>query len=79
MTDASTSPESAHRGTCDGAMEQGLRRWPGAERLFGDGEVHLVRRGINHVKVVVERGARPEAKAYVGMDVRPYRREGESG
>ena len=66
-------------GWCLPAKAEGLRRWPGAERLFGDGEVHLVRRGINHVKVVVERGARTEAKAYVGMDVRPYRMEVESG
>ena len=51
---------------------EGLRRWPGTEMLFGDGEVHHVRQGINHVKVVVERGARTEAKAYVGMEVHPY-------
>ena len=67
------------KGWCLPAKAEGLRRWPGAERLFGDGEVHLVRRGINHVKLVVERGARTEAKAYVGMDVRPYRVAVESG
>ena len=32
--------------------------------------MYLVRQGINHVKVVVERGARTMAKAYAGMDVR---------
>ena len=59
-------------GWCLPAKAEGLRRWPGTEILFGDGEAHLVRQGINHVKVVLERGARTEAKAYVGMEVRPY-------
>ena len=59
-------------GWCLPAKAEGLRRWPGIDMLFGDGEAHLVRQGINHVKVVVERGARTEAKAYVGMEVRPY-------
>ena len=59
-------------GWCLPAKAEGLRRWPGTDMLFGDGEAHLVRQGINHVKVVVERGARTEAKAYVGMEVRPY-------
>ncbi len=53
------------------AKAEGLRRWPGTERLLGGGEVLLVRQGISHVKVVVERGARTVAKAYVGMAVRP--------
>ena len=59
-------------GWCLPAKAEGLRRWPGTEKLFGDGEAHHVRQGINHVKVVVERGVRTEAKAYVGMGVRPY-------
>ena len=59
-------------GWCLPGKAEGLRRWPGTEKLFVDGEVHLVRQGINHVKVVVERGVRTEAKAYVGMAVRPY-------
>ena len=59
-------------GWCLPAKAEGLRRWPGTDMLFGDGEAHLVRQGINHVKVVVEGGVRTEAKAYVGMGVRPY-------
>ena len=58
-------------GWCLPEKAEGLRRWRGAERLFGGGEVHRVRRGISHVKVVVERGARTEAKAYAGMSVLP--------
>ena len=60
------------RGWCLPAKAEGLRRWPGIERLIGGGKIHCVRQGINHVKVVVERGARTEAKAYAGMEVRPY-------
>ena len=60
------------RGWCLPAKAEGLRRWPGTERLIGGGRIHLVRQGINHVKVVVERGARTVAKAYAGMSVRPY-------
>ena len=59
------------KGWCLPAKAEGLRRWPGTERLLGGGEVLLVRQGISHVKVVVERGARTVAKAYVGMAVRP--------
>ena len=59
-------------GWCLPAKAEGLRRWPGTERLLGNAEIHLVRQGINHVKVVIERGARTVAKAYVGMSVRPY-------
>ena len=59
-------------GWCLPEKAEGLRRWPGVEGLIGGGELHLVRQGINHVKVVVERGARTEAKAYAGMEVRPY-------
>ena len=33
--------------------------------------VHRIRLGLSHVKVVVERGARTEAKAYAGMSVLP--------
>lgn len=60
------------RGWCLPAKAEGLRSWPGTERLIGWGEMYLVRQGINHVKVVVERGARTTAKAYAGMDVRPW-------
>ena len=63
------------RGWCLPAKAGGLRRWPGVDRLLGGGEAHRVRQGINHVKVVVERGARTVAKAYVGMRVRPCETE----
>ena len=54
------------------AKAEGLRRWPGAERLIGEGRVRLVRQGVNHVKVVVEQGARTAAKGYAGMWAGPY-------
>ena len=60
------------RGWCLPAKAEGLRRWPGVERLIGGEKIRLVRQGVNHVKVVVEGGARTVAKAYVGMSVRPY-------
>ena len=60
------------RGWCLPAKAEGLRRWPGVEGMLGGGEVHRVRQGINHVKVVVERGARTVAKAYAGMSVGPF-------
>ena len=60
------------QGWCLPAKADGLRRWPRTERLLGDGEVSHVRQGINHVKVVLERGARTAAKAYGGMLVIPY-------
>ena len=60
------------KGWCLPAKAEGLRRWPGVERLVGGGEVRFVRQGVNHVKVVVERGARTVAKAYAGVWVRPY-------
>ena len=59
-------------GWCLPAKAEGLQRWPGVERLIGGGRIHLVRQGINHVKVVVERGARTVAKGYVGMSVSPH-------
>ena len=60
------------RGWCLPAKADGLRRWPRTERLLGGGEVYHVRQGINHVKVVVRKGARTVAKAYAAMDVIPY-------
>ena len=60
------------RGWCLAGKAGGLRRWPGTERLLGGEGMYSVRQGINHVKVVLERGARTVAKAYGGMDVRPY-------
>ena len=60
------------RGWCLPAKAEGLRRWPGVEGMLGGGEVHRVRQGINHVKVVLERGARTVAKAYAGMSVGPF-------
>ena len=60
------------RGWCLAAKADGLRRWPGAERLLDGEGVRLVRQGVNHVKVVVEAGVRTVAKAYCGMDIRPY-------
>ena len=60
------------RGWCLPAKAEGLRNWPRSERLLGD-QIFLVRQGINHVKVVIERGAPTLAKAYAAMAVRPYR------
>ena len=60
------------RGWCLPAKADGLRRWPRTDRLLGGGEVYHVRQGINHVKVVIRKGARTVAKAYAGMDVIPY-------
>ena len=60
------------RGWCLPAKAEGLRRWPRGERLLGGGEVFHVRQGVNHVKVVLEAGARTVAKAYGGMQVIPY-------
>ena len=59
------------RGWCLPAKAEGLRNWTRNERLLG-GAIFLVRQGINHVKVVVERGARTTAKAYAAMAVDPY-------
>ena len=59
------------RGWCLAAKAAGLRNWPGVDRLFTEAGVFVVRRGINHVKIVVERNAAPVAKAYAGMDLRP--------
>lgn len=60
-------------GWCLPDKAEGLRRWPGVERLLGDGKIYIVRQGISYFKVVVERGARTAAKAYTGMSVLPYR------
>ncbi len=59
------------KGWCLPSKAAGLRSWPGTERLLDGEELYLVRQGINHVKVVVQRGVRTVAKAYAGMDVRP--------
>ena len=59
-------------GWCLPAKAEGLRDLPGTERLIGGGEIYFVRKGINHVKVTVEEGAPVAAKAYIGMDARPY-------
>ena len=60
------------KGWCLPAKADGLRRWPRTERLLGGGEVYHVRQAINHVKVVIRKGARTVAKAYAAMDVIPY-------
>ena len=60
------------RGWCLPAKADGLRRMPRTERMFGGGDVYEVRSGINHVKVVLERGARTVAKAYAGMAIVPF-------
>ena len=59
------------RDWCLPAKAAGLRNWPGVDRLFTEAGVFVVRQGINHVKIVVERNAAPVAKAYAGMDARP--------
>ena len=60
------------RGWCLSAKAEGLRSWPGTEWLFDAQGVHVVRRGINHVKVVVGPDTPTAAKAYAGMDLYPY-------
>lgn len=60
------------RGWCLPAKADGLRRFPRSERLFGGGEVYEARQGINHLKVVLERGVPTAAKAYAGMVMVPY-------
>ena len=67
------------QGWCVPDKADGLRRWPGAERLLGKGAIYVVRQGISYFKVVVERGARTAAKAYAGMSVLPYRPEPAPG
>ena len=67
------------QGWCVPGKADGLRRWPGVERLFGEGAIYVVRQGISYFKVVVERGARTAAKAYAGMSVLPYRLERAPG
>ncbi len=59
------------RGWCLPAKAGGLRSWPGTERLLDDAGMHVVRQGINHVKVVIDPHAPTAAKAYAGMDVYP--------
>ena len=61
------------QGWCVPDKADGLRRWPGTERLLGGEAIYVVRQGISYFKVVVERGARTAAKAYTGMSVLPYR------
>ena len=63
----------AEQGWCMPEKAAGLRRWPGVERMLGDGKLYIVRQGISYFKVVVERGAPTAAKAYTGMSVLPYR------
>ena len=55
------------KGWCLPEKADGLLRWPGSERLIGPGGMHLVRQGINHVKLVIEPDAPITAKAYAGM------------
>ena len=63
----------AEQGWCVPEKADGLRRWPGTERLIGGGAIYIVRQGISYFKVVVARDARTAAKAYTGMSVLPYR------
>ena len=67
------------QGWCLPDKADGLRRWPGAERLLGEEAIYIVRQGISYFKVVVERSARTAAKAYAGMSVLPYRPEPTPG
>ena len=57
------------RGWCMPAKADGLREWPRLDMFFGQDGVYQVRQIINHLKVVLDRGA-VYSKAYVGMDVR---------
>ena len=60
------------QGWCIPEKADGLRRWPGTERLLGERAFYVVRQGISYFKAVVEPGARTVAKAYTGMSVLPY-------
>ncbi len=53
------------RGWCLPEKARGLKAWPRVEQVFDQRGVYRVRQSINHVKVVVDRGA-TTAKAYAG-------------
>ena len=46
----------------------GLAEWPGIEFFFGRDGVYKVRQTVNHIKLVIERGA-IHVKGYAAMDV----------
>lgn len=54
----------AGRGWCRADKARGLKRWCGLTRLFGR-RMHLLAKGINHVKIGVRKDA-VEVKAYLG-------------
>ena len=56
------------RGWCLPDKALGLKAWPRVEQIFDQSRVYRVRQSINHVKVVVDRGA-TTAKAYAGTAV----------
>ena len=53
------------RGWCLPEKALGLKAWPRVEQVFDQAKVYRVRQSINHVKVVLDRGA-TAAKAYAG-------------
>ena len=56
------------RGWCLPEKAMGLKAWPCVEQVFDANAVYRVQQSINHVKVVVDRGA-VGAKAYAGTVV----------
>ena len=54
------------RGWCLPAKCQGLLEWCALDKVFDRQDVHLLYKGINHVKLTVE-GSAVQAKAYAGM------------
>lgn len=57
----------AARGWCLPAKAQGLLAWCALDRLYDRRGVHLLYRGINHVKLTIEEDNVVQAKAYAGV------------
>ena len=53
---------------CLPAKADGLAEWPGIEIFFGQDGVYKVRQTINHIKLVIDRGA-VRVKGYAAVDV----------
>lgn len=58
------------RELCLPAKGNGLRSFPGLERLFGKDGAYILHKGLNHVKLAVGEGG-VQAKAYAGLRLLP--------